>query len=132
MSTKYDADVTDKELLLPDLEVLRLRTEIAELRVKLADAQRILAENDLLDEMPKQIAQEERIALQQIDILAQLSDKGMPFANEDVKNFEVLVKTLLAIRGRSMPEEKEKKKKGTAPKVAELINIVRNNPKQNG
>lgn len=125
-----DWDKTDRELILPDLEVLRLRGEVAALKAQLAHANSVLDENDLSESKPKEVSPEEKIALEQIDILSQLSAKGMPFQMEDTKQFEILVKTLLAIRGKTAPvEEKKAKKKGTPPKVADLLAIVKNSTK---
>lgn len=130
---KYSPDLADKdpqESLLPDLEIVRLRTEIAGLKKQLEIAQQILKENGLEEVGPTVVSDEEQICVKQIGILKQLSDKGLPFANEDVKNLEILVKTLLAIRGKA-PVEAEKKtpKKKGAPSVADLLSIVKANPK---
>lgn len=122
MTTKYDPDLEAK---LPDLGVLRLRLEVAELKKQLEMAQTVLKENGLDEVGPKPIEPAELICITQIDLLKQLSDKGMPFAAEDVKNLETLVKTLLAIRGKALPIVEEKKKK-PEPKqdVAKLLSIA--------
>jgi hypothetical protein len=116
MTVKYDP---------PDLEVLRLRSEIASLKQQLAEAQTILEENDLAEAKPKVISSEEKICLEQIELLAQLSAKGIPFENNDVKNLEILVKTLLAIRNKVPVVEEGKKKKEPKASVAELLSIVK-------
>lgn len=127
--TKYIADLEEKEKLLPDLEVVRLRQENAALRKQLEVAQEVLKENGLEEVLPKEVEPAELICIKQIGLLQQLSDKGLPFATEDVKNLETLVKTLLAIRGKQVPsEEKAKPKKKQEAKVADLLAIVKNTP----
>lgn len=121
--TKYTADL-EKEL--PDLEVLKLRKENAELKLKLEQAHEVLKENGIEEVIPKVLSDEEEICIKQISILKQLSDKGLPFAIEDVKNLEILVRTLLAIRGKVPIEDSSKnKKKKESHKVADLLAIVK-------
>lgn len=131
--TKYLADLADKpskEELLPDLEVVRLRQENAALRKQLEVAQDVLRENGLEDVLPQQVEPAELICIKQIGLLQQLSDKGLPFATEDVRNLEILVKTLLTIRGKASVEAKEtKSKKKPDAKIADLLAIVKNTPK---
>lgn len=129
MVTNYDDP--EMEAKLPDLEVLRLRTEVATLKKQLEEVNQILVENDLAEAKPKAISSEERVCLEQIELLAQLSGKGMPYATEDFKNLEIVVKTLLAIRGKSAPassEDKKPKKKEQAS-IADLLSIVKNENK---
>lgn len=127
---KYDIDREEK---LPDLEVLRLRQELVEARKQLEAAQAVLEENGLSDAKPKEMTPHEKICHQQISKLAELSNKGIPFTIEDIKALEILVKTLLAIQGKGISEEvvNAKKKKNKAPSVADLLSIVKNNPKDN-
>lgn len=106
----------------PDLEVLALRKQVKELELKLAQAQAVLREHDLLD-VKAVISDEESICTAQIAKYKELSDKNIPFQLEDVKNFEILVKTLLAIRGKSVPVEKPKKKE-EKPDIAKLLKIA--------
>lgn len=125
--TKY---LPDLEKELPDLEVVRLRQENALLKKQLDSARELLKEHGLEDVVPKNIEPAELICIKQIGLLQQISDKGLPFATEDVKNLETLVKTLLAIRGKSPLEaEKPKAKKNPETKVADLLAIVKNTPK---
>lgn len=124
MKTPYD----DQDL--PDLEVIRLRTEVAELKSKLERAYKILEENGLEEAKPKEVSEAELICHAQINIFKQLSDKGFPFSNEDTKNFETFVKALLAIQGKSAPAQESKpKKKQESVKVADLLSIAKNPPK---
>jgi predicted acyltransferase (DUF342 family) len=126
---KYLIDLEQK---LPDLEVLRLRSEVAALKKQLDEANKVLEENDLAESKPKAISSEEKICIEQIELLSQLSAKGMPFQMEDTKQLEILVKTLLAIRGKApVVEENSKKKKKEPTKVADLLAIVKANPKVN-
>lgn len=108
----------------PDLEVLSLRKKVQELEQKLNQAQAVLRENDLLDAKTN-ISDEEAIAIKQIAQIKELSDKGIPLQLEDIKTFEILVKTLLAIRGKSIPAEKPKKKE-EKPDIAKLLSIAGN------
>lgn len=114
MSTPYDE--------LPDLEVVSLRRLVKELEAKLAQAQAVLRENDLLDATNAPVSDEESVAVKQIALIKELSDKGIPLQLEDIKQFEILVKTLLAIRGKSIPEEKKKKEE--KPDIAKLLKIA--------
>jgi hypothetical protein len=131
--TKYLPDLVDKdprEDILPDFEVVRLRQENASLRKQLEAAQQVLVENGLDEVGPKPVEPAELICIKQIGLLQQLSDKGLPFATEDIKNLEVLVKTLLAIRGKAPVEsESASKKKKPEAKIADLLSIVKNTPK---
>ncbi len=106
----------------PDLEVVDLRKQVKELESKLAQAQSILREHDLLDAKSHTSAEEE-ICIAQISKYKELSDKNIPFQLEDVKTFEILVKCLLAIRGKSIPTEKPKKKENPID-VARLLQIA--------
>lgn len=111
----------------PDLEIVSLRKQIKELEQKLAQAQAVLREHDLLD-AKSHISPEEQVCVAQIAKYKELSDKSVPFQVEDVKNFEILVKTLLAIRGKAAPVEEKKKKKEEKPDVAKLLKIAEGKP----
>lgn len=115
MNTPYDD--------FPDLEVVSLRKQVKELESKLAQAQAVLRENDLLDAKSAIISDEEVIVTAQIAKLRELSDKNIPFQIEDVKVLEILVKCLLAIRGKTVVEEKPKKKEAK-PDVSKLLRIA--------
>jgi hypothetical protein len=105
---------------LDSLELERLKKRVAELEIELAKARSVLEENDLADELPS-VSDEETICISEIHKLKVASDNGV-LTLEDVKILDLLVKNLLAIRGKSAPEEKPKKK-GTKS-VAELLSIV--------
>ena len=106
-----------------DLALLRARKEITELKAKLAVYEDILKENDLLDSAPA-VSDEQRICLDQISKMKEISDKG-PLMIEDIKALEILVKTLTLARGKAMPEIKEKKgKKDSTTDVATLLKIA--------
>lgn len=108
----------------PDLEIVELRKRVRELEQKLAEAQAILRENDLLD-VKANISDEEAIITKQISKFRELSDKNIPFQNDDFKNLDILVKALLAIRGKSIaPVAEKKKKKEEKPDVAKLLAIA--------
>ena len=130
--TKYVPDLIEQEKILPDFEVVRLRGEVAALKRQLDEANSVLEENGLTEAKPKEVTPHEKICHQQIAKLAELSNKGLPFAIEDIKSLEILVKTLLAIQGKSVPvDEKKPLKKKDAPKVADLLAIVKNSTKVN-
>lgn len=114
MNTPYDD--------FPDLEVVSLRKQIKELESKLAQAQAVLRENDLLD-AKSHVSDEEHICIAQIAKYKELSDKNIPFEIEDSKNFEILVKCLLAIRGKTIIEAKPKKKEDKVD-IAKLLHIA--------
>jgi len=106
---------------LDSLEIKQLKKKIADLEVELAKAQSILKENDLL-EKASQVSDEEVVCVNEIHKLRIASDNGI-LTLEDVKVFDLLVKNLLAIRGKPFLEEKKATKKGTKS-VAELLSIV--------
>lgn len=106
-----------------DLEVLELRKKVKELEQKLSQYERQLKEAGLL-EKASTISAEESICIAQIDKLKELSDKGVPFQTEDVKNLEVLVKTLQLARGKAPVEEKKAKKKEDKPDIGKLLKIA--------
>lgn len=114
MNTPYDQ--------FPDLEVVALREKLQQLEVKLAQAQAVLRDHDLLDHKAN-ISDEELIITKQIGKLRELSDKNIPLQLEDIKILEILVKTLLAIRGKAVPVEKDKKK-DAKPDIAKLLKIA--------
>ena len=101
-------------------EVERLKKKVAELEIALAKANSILEDNDLAEE-PAKVSDEEVICVSEIHKLRVASDNGI-LTLEDVKVLDLLVKNLLAIRGKPV-EEKKDKKKGVKT-VAELLSIV--------
>lgn len=109
----------------PDLEIIELRKRVRELEQQLAQAQAVLRENDLLDAKAV-VSDEESIITKQISKFKELSDKNIPFQNDDFKNLDILVKALLAIRGKSAPVEKKEKKKKEEdkPDLAKLLKIA--------
>lgn len=108
---------------IPDLEIVTLRKRIQELESRLSQAQAVLRENDLLDEK-SYVSAEEGICISQIAKYEELDQKNIPFQLEDVKTFEILVKCLLAIRGKSAPVEA--KKKETKVDIQNLLKIAGN------
>lgn len=116
--------MSDQYNNFPDLEVVDLRRKIQELEQKLSNAEAVLRENDLLD-AKSFVSNEEAVAIKQIALIKELSDKGVPLQLEDIKQFEILVKVLLAIRGKAIPEEKTKKKEDK-PDIAKLLSIAGN------
>lgn len=105
----------------PEIEIERLKKRITELEMELAKARSVLEDNDLVEEIPT-ISNEEAICISEINKLRIASVNGI-LTLEDVKILDLLVKNLLAIRGKSVTEEKPKKK-GTKS-VAELLSIVK-------
>lgn len=113
---------------LKDDELLQLKNKIYELESKIKKYEEILEENDLLDQ-PKTLSNEELICIAEIDKLKKISDKGALML-EDVKVLDLLVKNLLAIRGKSAPVEEKKKKSGPTP-VADLLKIIETSKTKN-
>lgn len=105
---------------LDSIEITKLKKKISELEIELSKAQEILKENDLLDEV-KLVSDTEAICNAEIAKLRIASENGI-LTLEDVKILDLLVKNLLAIKGKAVPEEKGKKR-GVKP-VAELLSIV--------
>ena len=101
-------------------EVERLKKKVAELEMELAKAHSILRDNDLEEETAN-ISDAEIVCVNEIHKLKVASDHGI-LTLEDVKVLDLLVKNLLAIRGKPA-EEKKDKKKGVKT-VAELLSIV--------
>lgn len=102
-------------------EVEKLKKRISELELELAKARSVLEENDLAEEVSS-ISNEEAICVNEIAKLKLASDNGI-LTFDDVKILDILVKNLLAIRGKPIVEQKGNKKKG-AKSVAELLSIV--------
>ena len=107
---------------LDSLEIERLKKRVSELEIELAKAQAVLKENDLIEDISV-VSEEEAICVNEIHKLKLASDSGI-LTLEDVKILDLLVKNLLAIRGKVIPEQKTNKKKG-AKSVAELLSIVK-------
>lgn len=103
------------------VELERLKKRVAELELELAKARSILEENDLGEEITN-ISNEEAICVNEISKLKVASDNGI-LTFDDVKILDILVKNLLAIRGKSVAEPKQSKKKGVKS-VSELLSIV--------
>ena len=112
---------------LSEIEVADLKKKIFELEAKVKKYEEILEDNDLLEE-PKTLSIEELICLNEIDKLKIVSDKGC-FTLEDTKIFDLLVKNLLAIRGKAPVKEDNKKKVKGPVQVADLLKIVNGDKK---
>jgi hypothetical protein len=109
---------------LDSIEISKLKKRVAELEIELTKAQEVLKDNDLFDEVLK-ISDTEAICTNEISKLKIASDNGI-LTLEDVKILDLLVKNLLAIKGKTPTENKESKKKGQKT-VAELLSIVNGN-----
>jgi hypothetical protein len=105
---------------LDNLEIERLRKKIVELELELSKAHSLLQDNDLYEELPT-TSDEEVICVNEIHKLRIASDNGI-LTLEDVKILDLLVKNLLAIRGKPAEEKKDGKKGKKS--VAELLSIV--------
>jgi hypothetical protein len=108
---------------LDNLEIQKLKKKVADLELELTKARTILEENDLLDDIPE-ISDTEALCINEIHKLRLASDSGI-LTLEDVKILDILVKNLMVVRGKSVPDDKSGKKKG-AKSVAELLSIVGN------
>ena len=105
---------------IDSLEISKLKKRVAELEIELTKAQEVLKDNDLLDEVLK-VSDTEAICTNEIAKLKIASDNGI-LTLEDVKILDLLVKNLLAIKGKTPIEDKSKKKGPQS--VAELLSIV--------
>jgi hypothetical protein len=105
---------------LDSIEIQKLKKRISELEIELSKAQAILKENDLIENV-SQVSDEELICVNEIHKLRIASDNGI-LTLEDVKILDILVKNLLAIRGKPVEEKKDSKKGKKS--VAELLSIV--------
>jgi hypothetical protein len=111
---------------LDNLELEKLKKQVRELSLQIEKYKALLKENDVdLEEQPS-ISNEELICVAEIAKLKEMSDKG-GLMIEDVKILEILVKTLLSVRGKA--PEPEKKKAG-ARTVGELLSIVNQGSKK--
>jgi hypothetical protein len=105
---------------IDNMELTRLKKKVSELEIELAKAQEVLKDNDLMEEVAK-VSDTEAICTNEINKLRIASDNGI-LTLEDVKILDLLVKNLLAIKGKA-PAEGAVKKKGKNS-VAELLSIV--------
>lgn len=105
---------------LDNLEIEKLRKKIVELELELSKAHSLLQDNDLFEDLAP-TSDEEVICVNEIHKLRVASDNGI-LTLEDVKILDLLVKNLLAIRGKPLEEKKDRKK--GAKSVAELLSIV--------
>jgi hypothetical protein len=106
---------------IDSMELSRLKKKVSELEIELTKAKEVLKENDLLDEVMK-VSDTEAICTNEIAKLKIASDNGI-LTLEDVKILDLLVKNLLAIKGKVSTEDVAGKKKGQKT-VAELLSIV--------
>lgn len=106
---------------LDNLEIESLKKNLRDLNLQLAKYKALLQENEIDIEESPTMSNEELICISEIAKLKDISDKA-GLMIEDVKILEILVKTLLSIRGKS-PEPEKKIKKG-AKSVGELLSIV--------
>lgn len=110
----------------PDLEIVELRKKVRELEQKLAQAQAVLRENDLLDAKVS-LNEVEEMCIRELKRYNELSKKGGGLTLEDNKNIDILHKNLLLSRGKSTDQGESKagkKKKESKPDIGELLSIV--------
>jgi hypothetical protein len=109
--------------MYPELDIIeieRLKKKVSELELELTKAQKILKDNELLDQI-SQVSDAEAICANEIKKLKIASDNGI-LTLEDVKVLDLLHKNLLLAQGRPVEDKKDKKK--GAKSVAELLSIV--------
>lgn len=104
-------------------EVKALNKKINELQDYVKRLESIIKENELEDELGKEIAMsdEEYICVNEIANLKMLSENGQ-FTEQDAKTLDILHKNLRMIRGQSVDENKKRNKKKL--NKAELFKIV--------
>lgn len=107
---------------IADLEVLELRKKVKELEAKLAERERVLEEHDLLDKKST-VSMEEEICVRELERYNMLSKQG-GLQTEDVKNVEVLVKTLYLAKGKTPPPETKAKKKQENTDIGKLLALA--------
>ena len=105
---------------LDSIEIQKLKKRISELEIELSKAQKVLKENDLL-ENTSQVSECEAICANEIHKLKVASDNGI-LTLEDIKILDILHKNILLAQGRPVEEKKDNKKGKTS--VAELLSIV--------
>ena len=105
---------------LDSIEIQKLKKRISELEIELSKAQKVLKENDLL-ENTSQVSECEAICANEIHKLKVASDNGI-LTLEDIKILDILHKNLLLAQGRPVEEKKDNKKRKKS--VAELLSIV--------
>lgn len=104
---------------IADLEIVELRQKIKELEQKLSEAERTLEQNGLV---PAKTSEVEQLCIRELERYNELSKKSS-LLTEDVKNVEVLVKTLQLARGKA-PVEEKKKKKEEKPDIGKLLKLA--------
>lgn len=108
----------------PDLELERLKKELAELKAKVERYEGVLKEHDLLDAIPT-ISDAELICTNQIAKYRKAVEAGAVLTIEEMKILDLLVKNLLLARGKSIPDVKEKKvKKEEKPDIGKLLALA--------
>lgn len=104
---------------IADLEVVELRKKVKELEQKLAEADKALQEHGLAPVKPSEA---EQICIRELERYNELSKKSS-LLTEDVRNVEILVKTLQLARGK-VPVEEKKKKKEEKPDIGKLLKLA--------
>lgn len=108
----------------PDLELERLKKELAECKAKVQKYERILQEHELMDAVPS-ITVAEEICLSQLEKYNDACKKGAVLTLEETKIVDFMVKNLLLARGKQVPvEDKRKKKKEEPVDIAKLLQIA--------
>jgi len=104
-------------------ELLALNKRISDLEAENGRIKQVIKDNDLEDELDGLdcTSLEERICINGIRYIAQLVE-AQDFDQNDIKNFDILYKTLRSIRGMSAPSSKKTK----VADVSELLKIVGN------
>jgi hypothetical protein len=111
---------------LDSLEIEKLKKQVRELQLQISKYKALLQENEIDAEESNTISNEELICVAEIAKLKEISDKS-GLMIEDVKILDILVKTLLSIRGKA-PEPEKKQKKGVKS-IGELLSIVEGSKK---
>lgn len=102
------------------LELDALKKKISELESENAQLKEVIKVNDLEDEIGEisLLSIEEKICMDGIRHIASLIE-AHDYSDKDVKNFDVLYRTLRTIRGQAAPPKKVK-----SADVGELLKIV--------
>lgn len=97
----------------PDLELERLKRDLAECKAKLEKYEVILKDNDLLESIPE-ISDTEFVCRNQIAKYRLAVEKGAILELNEVKVLDLLVKNLLLAQGKAAPVAEKKKEEGKA------------------
>ena len=108
---------------IDQLELERVKRELAEAKSRIEKYEQILQEHDLLEVVPS-VSDSEIICINQIEKYRKACQDGAVLTLEEVKIVEIMIRSLILVRGKSIPEDKKKGKKEEKIDVAKLLQIA--------